>query len=436
MSGRRENNLAGNRDIHSPQSARGFVMRRLFAVMTVVMLLLAGTMSAGATLRSGTSTTNGVTPKEIKLGVTYVDLESIRSQINLDIGNFPKMYTAILDDLNAKGGINGRKVVPAFAPINPLGTTPSQEACVKLVEDEKVFAVTGFFLGDAPLCYVEQYTTPVVGGTQSAEELARAKAPWFTLEPGDHVAAQAVDALVADGAFKGGKLGIIISNDAKSLYDDVVAPALKQHKVSGTVASITASQGDSVAIERESATILERFKSEGVNKILVVGQDMLGVGNALSKTDYRPRLLVLSETFLRSYVVNPGSNLDVVKNAIAANVNVDFNEPGLQECFKIITKATGYQMFDTVPTGQPDYAQGAEIACRASALFAGLAKAAGKKLTTASFAKAAEKAGPIEIPGSGKVTYDKKTHTFEQPVYIYRFDPATKTTVRDQEPSA
>ena len=410
-------------------------MRKWLAAMTVPMVLLA-VAPAGAATRSGTTTTNGVTPKEIKLGVTYVDLESIRSQINLDIGNFPKMYTALLDDLNAKGGINGRKVVPAFAPVNPLGTAPSQEACVKLVEDEKVFAVTGFFLGDAPLCYVEQYTTPVVGGTQSAEELARAKAPWFTLEPGDQVAAQAVDALAADGAFKGGKLGIIISNDAKPLYDDVVSPALKQHKVSGTVASITATQGDSVAIEREASAILERFKSEGVNKILVVGQDMLGIGNSLSKTDYRPRLIVLSNTFLQSYVVNPGSNLDVVKNAIAANVNVDFNDPGLQDCFKIITKATGYAMQETVPTGQPDYAQGAEIACRATALFAGLAKAAGKKLTVESFGKSAEKAGPIAIPGSGNVTFDKKTHTFNLPVYIYRFDPATKTSVRDSEPSA
>ena len=411
-------------------------MRRFLVLAAVVGLLVVGAGPAGATTRSGSAVTNGVTPKEIKLGVTYVDLEAIRSQVNLDIGNFPKMYTAILDDLNAKGGINGRKVVPAFAPINPLGTTPSQEACVKLVEDEKVFAVTGFFLGDAPLCYVEQYTTPVVGGTQTAEKLARAKAPWFTLEPGDHVAAQAVDALAADGVFKGGKLGIVVSTDSKAVYDDVVAPALKSHKVSGTVGTVTAAQGDAVAIESELGPILERFKSEGVNKILVVGQNFLQVGNVLGKTDYRPRLLALSETFLRSYVVNPGSNLDVLKNAVGANVAVDFNEPGLQECFKLITKATGYTMQDTVPTGQPDYGQGAEIACRASALFAGLAKAAGKKLTTQSFAKAAEKAGPIEIPGSGKVSYDKKTHTFEQPVYLYRYDPTTKTDVRDSEPSA
>jgi len=402
--------------------------------MTVVALLVVAA-PAGAATRTASATTEGVTKKEIKLGVTYVDLEAIRAQVNLDIGDFPKMYTAIFDDLNRKGGINGRKVVPVFAPVNPLGTAPSQAACVKLVEDEKVFAVTGFFLGDGPLCYVEQYETPVVGGTQSAEKLARAKAPWFTLEPGDQVAAQAVDALTADGTFKGGKLGIIVSNDAGPLYDSVVAPALKQHKVSGTTASITATQGDSVAIEREAGAILERFKSEGINKILVVGQDFLGVGNALSNTTYRPRMIALNETFLRSYVVNPGSNLDVVKDAVAANIAVDFNEPGLQECFKVISKATGYTMQDTVPTGQPDYGQGAEIACRASAHFTELAKAAGKNLTVASFANAAEK-GPFEIPGSGKVTYDKGTHTFEQPVYIYRYDPATKTVVRDDKPSA
>ena len=78
--------------------------------------------------------------------------------------------------------------MPVFAPINPLGTAPAQEACVKLTEDEKVFAAIGFFHGDAPLCYVEQHDTPVLGGTRRPTYLKRAKAPWFTLEPGAEVA--------------------------------------------------------------------------------------------------------------------------------------------------------------------------------------------------------------------------------------------------------
>ena len=411
-------------------------MRKLLATAVVLGLVLGGTAAAGASERSGSSTTNGVTKNAIDLGVTYVDLEAIRSTINLDIGNFPKMYTAIIDDLNARGGINGRKVVPAFAPVNPIGTAPSQEACVKLTEDEKVFAVTGFFLGDSPLCFLEQHSTPVVGGSQNAERSARAKAPWFTLEPGDHVAAQAIDAFVADGAFKGGKLGIIVDPNSQALYDTVVAPALKQHKISGTVANITATQGDSLAAEEQAGAILQRFQSDGINKVLVTGESFLQVGNSLSKMSYRPRLLALSETFLRSYIVNPGSDLSVLKNATGANVAVDFNEPGLQKCFGLITKATGYTMQETVPTGQPDYAQGAEIACRAVALFAGLAGAAGKDLTVDSFGKAAAKGGTFDIPGSGKVTYDKKAKVFEQPVYLYRYDPTTKTDVRDDKPTA
>jgi hypothetical protein len=102
----------------------------------------------------------------------------------------------------------------------------------------------------------------------------------------------------------------------------------------------------------------------------------------------------------------------------------------------VVTKATGYTMQDTVPTGQPDYEQGAEIACRAVALFSGIARAAGKNLTVESFGKAAAKGGAFDIPGSGKVTYDTKTKTFQQPVYIYRYDPTTKTAVRDDQPSA
>jgi len=410
-------------------------MRRLCAIAVVAGLLLGGAASAGASARSATQT-NGVTKKEILLGITYVDLAKIRDIVNLDIGDFPKMYGAILDDLNANGGINGRKVVPAYAPVNPIGTVPGQEACVQLTEDDKVFAVTGFFLGDLPLCFLEQHTTPVVGGAQNAERVSRAKAPWFTLEATDQTSGQAVDALVADGAFKGGKLGIVVDPNSQALYDSVVAPALKKHKVSGTVANITATQGDAVAAEQQSGVIAQRFQSEGINKVLVVGESFLQFGNALSKTNYRPRLIALSETFLRSYIVNPGSDLSVLKDAIGANTAVDFNEPGLQKCFKLVTKATGYTMQETVPTGQPDYAQGAEIACRAVALFSGIAKAAGKNLTVDSFGKAAAKGGTFDIPGSGKVTWDSKTKTFQQPVYIFRYDPTTKTAVRDDQPSA
>lgn len=93
-----------------------------------------------------------------------------------------------------------------------------------------------------------------------------------------------------------------------------------------------------------------------------------------------------------------------------------FDDPELQACFKLITKATGYEMVENPAVDEPDYAQGAEIVCRTVALFTAIAKAAGKNLTVKSFRRAGEKGG-FDIAGSGVVTYDAATHTYRQPVF-------------------
>jgi hypothetical protein len=86
----------------------------------------------------------------------------------------------IFDDINAKGGINGRKLEPDFVPINPMGTAAADAACTKLTQDDPVFVAVGFFLNDAVLCYVDTNQTAVVGGSMTPERLTKAKAPWYT----------------------------------------------------------------------------------------------------------------------------------------------------------------------------------------------------------------------------------------------------------------
>ena len=83
---------------------------------------------------------------------------------NTNHGDYEKSYQAVIDDLNKHGGINGRKVVPVIAGIDPLGTAPAQETCLKFTEDDPVFAAVGFFNADVPLCYAEKHDTPVLGG--------------------------------------------------------------------------------------------------------------------------------------------------------------------------------------------------------------------------------------------------------------------------------
>jgi hypothetical protein len=138
---------------------------------------------------------------------------------------------------------------------------------------------------------------------------------------------------------------------------------------------------------------------------------------------------------MSAYVTDKSNDLSVMKNAITGNTSFDFNDPAVQKCYEIVLKATGQgPIVETPAQGQPNYRTSADNACRYVALFAALATAAGKNLTTASLGKAAQKAGSIEVPGSGSMAYDAKTHTFAQPVFLYRFDPATGTLVKDPEP--
>jgi ABC-type branched-subunit amino acid transport system substrate-binding protein len=404
-------------------------MRRLLAVMVVVGLF---TIGAGASAHADDS---AVTKDQIKIGVSYVDLEKVRQAgIKRDHGDYQKAFQTVIDDVNAKGGVNGRKIVPVYAAIDPIGTDPAQEACVKLTEDDKVFAVIGQFQGDAPLCYVEQHKTPIVGGTITSEYLKRAKAPWYTLEAGDADTGLLVDALAKAGELKG-KVGVVYgeAGGEAPLFENVVLPALKKNGISAKVAVGTAPPGDIPAGEAEADVILEKFKSEGVKTILG-GAGLVLAAQRLAKTDYRPKLVSTNSGPLAAYVNTPGSDLSVVKNVVSGGVGYPYDEAEITKCRDKVAKATGEEMIEFPPPGDPTYRVSAETACRYVTLFAALAKDAGKNLTSASFGKAGEKAGSVDVPGSGTIPYLAKTHSFVQPIFLSRFDPAQKRFVNDPEP--
>ena len=178
---------------------------------------------------------------------------------------------------------------------------------------------------------------------------------------------------------------------------------------------------------------MERFKSDGVKTVLLVGNAPSAFVNALSKTDYRPRLVATAVNPFQAAAINPATDPTVIKGAVSADVGVDFKDPSLQKCFKVVEKATGDKILEYPTPGQPDFRASAQTACRYVPLFAALATAAGKNPTVASFGKAPEKLGSVEIPGSGKIPYDPTTHTFTQPMFTYKFDPALKSMVIDKQ---
>jgi ABC-type branched-subunit amino acid transport system substrate-binding protein len=405
-------------------------MRKLLAPM-VVLAVVVGAVGVAAAAGSAP----GVSKDAIKLGVTYVDLEAIRNVTDISHGDYEGSYNAVIDELNKNGGVNGRKVVPVFAKVNPIGTVPAQEACVKLTEDEKVFAAVGFFYFDAPLCFVAQHDTPILGGTMTPDRLKQAKAPWMTLESGAEVTPRVIDTLAKGGALKG-KLGVVaIATEEKSLLNAEVLPGLKRNGIKGTVAIIDAPLTDTVAGTQQATTIAERFKSDGIATVLLVGATPSAFTNGLKNTDYRPRLVGTNFSTFQGAAINKATDPALWKGAVTADIGADFNDPSLQKCYRTVEKVTGDKIFEFPKPGAPDNQASASSACRYISLFSQLAAAAGKDLTVAGFGKAAAKLGSVTIPGSGTVKYDPKTHTWAQPMYTYKYDPATQQLVKDQKVS-
>jgi len=401
-------------------------MRKLLALLAVLGSVL-GVMGAAW------AATPGVTNDEIKIGVTYPDLDAIRDVTDISHGDYKATYNAVIDDLNKKGGIDGRKLVPVFAPINPIGTAPAQEACLKLTEDQKVFATVGFFYFDAPLCYVSQHDTPILGGTMNPTYLQQAKAPWMTLDSGPEVTPRAVDALVKSGDLKG-KIGVVgVATEEKNLLDAAVLPSLKRNGIKNTVAIIDAPLSDTVAATQQAGTIAEKFKSDGIKTVLLVGSTPSAFSNALKNTDYRPKLVGTPFSTFQAAAINKATDPALWKGAVTSDIGTDFNDPSLQECYTLVEKATGDTIVQYPESGKPDYQASASAACRYISLFSQLAGAAGKELTVAGFGKAAEKLGSVTLPGSGTVKYDPKTHKWLQPLYTYKYDPTRAQLIIDKK---
>ena len=98
-----------------------------------------------------------------RVGIPYVDLSAVRKfGITLDQGSFPDAYNALISNLNADGGIDGRHLVPYLVAVNPVGTAPAMTACTQLAEDDKVFVAIN---PEQPDCFLQQYHVPTIAGS-------------------------------------------------------------------------------------------------------------------------------------------------------------------------------------------------------------------------------------------------------------------------------
>jgi Periplasmic binding protein len=412
----------------------------LLVVATIIQLVSVG-FSEGATQEG-----NGVTSTSIKVGITYPDVAAIASIINVNPGNYKVAYTTLINQINSRGGINGRKIIPVFAPVDPLGTSGAATACTHLTEDESVFAVMGFFQAADVNCYLVEHDTPIIGASLTAVQSAQAKAPWFNniISDSDLIPKE-MAIFKQEGAFAGKKIGVVGTSPDQAEMN-LVIPALHKAKADVIQTAINSvPDTDTVAFNQEYGVIAEKFQSSGVNTVVAVGNAGNSWAEALqvNQSTYHPRIVATDYIDLDAYVTNKlGYKQSIIKDGLTAGgyapVAVVWDDPAMKRCIAAIQAAEPGATINnpvTATSSTPVTWTAPELACQQMALFSDFVKGAGKTLTNQTLAKGAKSIGKVTIPGGGGALSFPAGHgDGDGPVFVYRWNPTKdvlqlKTTV-------
>jgi ABC-type branched-subunit amino acid transport system substrate-binding protein len=373
--------------------------------ITAVSFVLALAMVAPAA-----AATNGVTADTIKVAYPDIDFAKLKDVgVNLDRGDTNKIFETLADDINSTGGINGRKLDVAVVVYNLLDQANTEAACVKMTEDLKVFAVLGAFAGpfaSVNKCITDHKTALMAG---SPEASVATKTPWISGTATDaRSAGLFVKLLAQKRVLKGKTIGVSTGVDTEKTTKDVIVPALKKAGYPAKVVVVN----DATDVTQSDANwnvYAEKFKSAGVNHIMLVGTEAArGFTNILNHnldvSVSTPTASIL-EGIASNQTQHPGSDYDGAYTITGNTGSETFNSPGVQQCVKTFKKANPNITVkdpNDVPEGETDWGTGIAIACNTLDFFKLVAGNAGKNLTNASLIKAAQSMTQNFAYGSSK----------------------------------
>jgi hypothetical protein len=422
---------------HSLETFKG--TRGLLTVVAVAMVVL-----APGNLASAAPSTQGVTATTIRVGVPYIDVgASVLRTLGVDInyGSFPDAFNALIDDVNAHGGIDGRKIVPYIVAVTPVGTAPAATACTQLTEDDSVFAVL------APLestCYLE-HNVAVVGSIYPASHSPTLAQDFSPTPPPAAFDPIELAAMAKQGVFRHKKVAIFGGDAGDKSELAVAESALKKlHVPVVATAVVAAPQGDEAAVNAQIGPIAQRFQSAGATEVVAVGTGGAVWPGGLSaiQSSYNPSWVATVETDFNG-AVGSGDSTAYLSNVVTATALPPpaeiWSNAGTQKCVRIIKRAypsDGIRAFNaSLPESEQTWTS-VEIACSALALFEDIAKAAGKNLTVSSFVHAGYGLRNVVVPGGNvPVSFAPNRPFGLGAVYMAHYDPTTKSVAYADSPT-
>ena len=219
----------------------------------------------------------GVTAERILLGMSMLDFEQLTSMglSPAGWGDQQAIFEALIDDLNDRGGINGRMVEGVYEFYSALDAADAERVCLIHTQDNQVFANLGGFVGPAgtaDTCITGTNETIMVGGEIAGDELGKSVAPWFHSGPtAEYQTINLLNLLVQTGRADGAKVftmgGAAAASEEAFSIEQLEAAGIE---VVGS-AIIEAPDGDTIAQDQELAVAFERFKASGANTLFLFG---------------------------------------------------------------------------------------------------------------------------------------------------------------------
>jgi branched-chain amino acid transport system substrate-binding protein len=405
-------------------------VRHVLVVGLVVLLAACGSSSKkgappGSTKAPSALSTalgRGVTAAEIKLGVSLTDFDCIMGFVSGIRIDQEKNYGYFIDDINKKGGINGRKIVPVFHRFCPIPDAQRLASiCTKFTEDDKVFAVIGNLFdqtGNAQTCMAKRHNTPLFAYMLTQEILDK-NPPGLIVYPGatpERITSVLVSLLKQHPQLEGKKLGILAESSRSKTVKDSVEPALKTLGVeTGSTAVLQITNADTTAAQSQLDSFIERWKDEGTNALFVTGT-LVSSKQFIDKVRKEmPDVMLLTDSpSTLGYGqeethdgVKPNPYEGILHASGLTESEYDAGE-NWKNCARIYKEQSGKDAPDSSvvipgPEGKTIDTYGSvRDACQMLTLFFDIATKAGPNLNTDTWVNAVDNYGPIRNMGGGQ----------------------------------
>ncbi len=258
--------------------------------------LMSGACGSGTKPSSGTATTTavggsgpvvnapvsktlgvGVTATTIKVGVALVDFKCIAAYIQTTRIDEYKVYQAFIDDINAHGGIAGRRIVPVYNTFCPIVPAPALSLCTQFTEDDHVFAVIGDFVdltGQAQPCIAKQHKTVLIT-IDLTQAIINSSPPGMIIgfDPlQERRTSVLLELLRRQRTLDGKKVAVLGEATTEHSVETVLVPGLQRMGVHlGSTAILTIAGSDTTAASTQLQSFVERWKTEGVDTVFLSG---------------------------------------------------------------------------------------------------------------------------------------------------------------------